>query len=513
MKVRSIGKPLKGSSTLEILIASVVLTLALSAAALVIYGNREATLLARFNREALSYAEAQLEDARALSRVDNNLVVATTSSVTNGPLVFTKVLTVSQVDLFLKQATSTVSFMLGGRVQKIELSTYMGDMNGVQGGSTCSSVVVGNWSNPQMSAPIDVGTNPSGNPITAVVAYNKKLYVTASNTHGHNDDLYIFSLANPTLPVPLGSIDANTTTPGQNGLAIASTTTAVYAFVANANPSNWSTCSVGPSCAQVQVVDVTNAVSPAVVANIKIPSASAPLVLGSGGQAIGNAVTYKNGYLYIGLTKTSSGPEFSIYDVGGGTGSPRTPIYKGSYAVGRGINNILVSNGFAYLATSDSNRELLVLDVHNPSAPNAVGLFNAPGSANFGAGYSLALVGRTLYFGRNYVSNAPEFYMLDASNPATTLPVLTSLDVGTPADPESINGLVVRDNLLYMIATQFLKIYTMQNSTTLTLIRSFDLSSSGGVGAASGCEGNYVYIGGYRTNNDKGVIYVVSPGP
>ncbi len=515
MKALSIGKNIsRGGSTLEILIAFTILTLTLSATAMVIFGNQYAALAAQRNQEALYKAQGQLEDARATARLDINLVNATTSSEANGSLVYTKSLTVSQIDLFKKQATSTVSWTQNGRVLSVTLSTILGDASNVQGGSTCSSVLTGNWNNPQLGSAVDIGSNPSGNPITGLQVFNKKIYLSTANTHGHNDDFYIYDTSvTPTSPTLVGSIDANGLTPGLNAVAIASTSAGIYAYVANANPSNWNTCNASASCAQVQVISVSNPASPSVVKNIKIPATSTPFVVGTGGQAIGNTVAYKNGYLYIGLTKTGSGPEFVIYDVGAAAGSPTNPKYVGSYTVGRGINNIAVSRGYAYLATSDNTREVLVLDVHTPSAPTAVGLFDASGSSGFGAGYSQAIVGNTLYFGRNYVSNAPEFYALNITTPASTLAVVASLDVGTPASTQSINGLTIRNNLAFFVTTSFLQIYNIANIQNPVLIKSFDISSNGSVGAASGCEGNYLYVGAYRGNNDKGVIYAVYPGP
>lgn len=503
----------KGGSTLEILIAFAILTLALSATAMVIFGNQYAALAAQLNQEALYKAQGMLEEARATSRFDINLVVASTSTDTSGSLVYTKMLSVSQIDLYLKQVTSTVSWSQHGRVLSVSLSTILGDSTNVQGGSTCSSVLTGNWNNPQLGTPIAVGSSVDGNPVTGLTVFNKKIYITTSNTHGHNDDFYIYDTSvMPESPTYLSSMDANIVTPGLNAVAFASTTEGAFAYVANANTPNWSTCNAKASCAQVQVISVNNPSSLSVIKNIKIPATSTPFVTGSGGQGIGNTVTYKNGYLYIGLTKTQSGPEFVIYDVGAGAGSPTNPKYVGSYAVGRGVNTIVVARGFAYLATNDNVREVLVLDVHTPSSPVAVGLFNAPGSLGFGAGYSLSLIGNTLYLGRNYVSNAPELFVLNVSTPASVLPAIASVDVGISSDPQSINGIVIRSTLAFLVTTDFLQIYNIANSVSPTLVHSLDVSSDGSVGAALACEGNYLYVGAYRSVNDKGVIYAVYPG-
>ncbi len=510
MKALSATNTHTGASTLEILLAFAILTLALSAAAMVIYGNQYAAVMSRLNLEAVRIAEAQLEEARATSRLDAFLLVATTSTQLRGGVLYTQSLSFSPLKPFVMQATSTVSWTQGGSTRSVVLSTFLGDVGSVQGGSTCSATL-GSKKAFSISAPFAVGSNVDGNPITGVVAHSKKLYVTSSDTHGHNVDITIFDISgDPKNPMLLSSLDANTTTPGLNAIAIDETPVGTYAFVANAHPANWSTCTTGPSCAQVLVIDVTHPANPGVVRVIRIPSGATPLVLGSGGQAVGNAVTYRNGYLYIGLTKTSSGPEFIVYDVGAQSGSPLNPVYAGSFAVGRGISSIAVVGSYAYLATSDVNRELLMLDIHTPATPVQVGLFNAPGSSGFGAGYSLASLGQEIFLGRNYVGNAPELYGLDASMPQTTLPVVTSLDIGTSINPESVNGLVAVGNKLFVVATNSVRVYDMSPPSNLTQNFLFDVSRDTNVATAVSCEGEYVYIGGYQKPNDKGVLYVMS---
>ncbi len=501
MKARS--NSMRGASTLEILLAFTILTLGMAAAARVVYGNQYASLSAELHREALSLAKAGLEDARAQSRFDLSTVVATTSTRASGGVVYTTTLEVSAIGLFLKQATSTVSWVESGRTHQVALSTFLGDPSEVQGGSTCSSVLVGNWQAPHMSSIVEVGSALGGNPVTSMRAFNKKLYLTTSNTSGHNQDFYIFSLyPDPAHPTLVSSLDANATTAGLYGVAVASTSSGVYAFVANAHSSNWSTCAQGPNCAQVQVIDVTHPEAPVVVRNIKMPG-----VLGSGGQGVGNVLSYRRGYVYVGLAKTGGGPEFLIFDVGASLGSPTNPVYVGSYSPGRGVSYIVVSHSTVYITTSDPTREVIALDVHAPSSPVAFKTFNAPGSdtTNFGLGNTLALVGSTLFLGRNYIGTSPELYMLDAAQPSSFSP-LASLDVGIAADPESINGLVVRDNLLFMITTRYTKLLTLPS---LSAAQNFDLWSSGYANTAVSCEENYVYVGGYRTSDDKGIIYTL----
>ncbi len=496
-------------STIEILIAFTILTLTLSAVDLVLVGHQSVAIDIQTNDEALSKARALLEKSRALARTDFNLVNTSSSTEKSDAVAYSKTLSVSSVGLFTKQATSTVSWKsTDGRILSVILSTLFTNPTGPKNGLSCSSVLTGNWSTPLIGAAVEVGSGNGGNPVTGVVAFNKKLYITTSNTSGHNNDFYIYDLSDPRTPMFISSIDANGLTPGLKSLAVSSTTGKIYAYVANVFPPNFTTCSEGPNCSQVQVIDITNPASPTVVRNYKIPG-----VTGSGGQGVANSVLYKNGYLYVGLTKAGSGGEFHIIDVGAGAlASPTHPIYKGSYTVGRGVNGVAIFGTMAYVTTDDTTQELIVLDITDPTVPVRMSIFNPSGSTNFGQGYSIASVGTSVYLGRNYVSNAPEFYILDLSQPVTPK-VFSSLDIGISSSPQSVNDIVVRDTLVFLTTSGTFQVWNIVNPATPVLVRSVNISSMGISGTASGCEGNYLYLGAYKTTNDKGVVYAVYPDP
>lgn len=502
--------PPRGSSTLEILIALFVLSLTLCAVILVIFGNQSLAIDAHNYQEALGLSKAQLEWAHALAEYDFNLLNSTSSTKTIDSITYTESLTVTQADLFTKKIDSAVLWQQGGRTVQVNLSTLLTNPTGLVSGNSCSSVLTSGWATPQLTGPIAIGSNTGGNPVTSMHAFNKKLYVTTSNTSGHNNDFYIFSLLMPQAPTLLSELDTNTTTAGLNDVAIASTTTNVFGFVANGVSPNFTTCSESATCSQLQILDMTNVAHPSVVRNYKLNSTLAPFVKGSGGQANANTVVYSNGYVYLGLTKTALGPEFNILDVGAKVGTPTNPVYLGGFSVGRGVSSITVSHGYAYLTTSDTTRELIVLDIHNPANPTQVTLFDAPGSSGFGLGNTSTVLGSTVFLGRNYVSNAPEFYALAASNPLGSLPVISSLDIGTNAHTEGISSLIVRGTIVFMTTTRTVQLWDITSITTPTLITSLDLSASGSVGITSTCEGNTVYIGGYKTATYKGAMYILS---
>ena len=429
-------------------------------------------------------------------------------------------LLVSQIDLFTKQITGLITWKTtGGRDQTTKLTTLITNPEAINGGDTCSSVLEGDWKNPQISNPFYVGNPIGGNPITSINVFEGKIYITTDNSDGQYNDFYIYDISadpkNPAIVNGPDGIDVNgKKNAGLSSVAISGNNTNKYAYVANAYGADFSKCNESPNCSQMRIIDVTNPASLILGRSYKLPSD----VTGSGGQAVGNSIFYQNEYIYLGLTKTGSGPEFNIIDVH----DPANPLRVGSYSVGRGINTIKVKNNYAYLTTDNNDEELIVLDVSNPTIPTLVEIYNALPDQIGGYGSDLYLIGNRIYLGRTYIRNAPEFLILDNTNPnAIPQSPLGSVDIGSSTNPQSLYGIVARDYLAFLTTgnksagSGYFQVWNISNLGSMSLLKSFDLSSvtgSGSVGSTSDCEGNYIYVGSYRKDNNKGMIFAVSPG-
>ncbi len=521
-----------GFSTLEMLMAMSILILTLSAVTLTSFGSQTMITDGQIDREALSKAEERLENAQTLARKDFKLVNSTTTTENIGGVVYTEILTVSTTtppDYATKKITSTVTWNgEHGRLQHVSLSAIVTNFTRAVGGDTCDSQPTGDWKNPLIQNAVTsisqlLGTSTSINVTTSVDAHKGKLYVAVGNTTYVTDPtFFIFDIArlksNPTSAL-LGKLDtANTTSEGLFALHVAegTSTGSMYAYTANKHIANWSTCTQNYNCAQLQIIDVSSStkLSLASTTNYKIPNTSPSSVTGTGGQAVGSSIFYKDGLVYIGLTKTLSGPEFNIIDVH----DPLHPVWVGGYSVGATVSAIIVANNLAYLATSDNARELIVLNVANPVNPTLASIYNASGSA-FGYGQALYLTGDKLTFGRTYISGAPEFYILDASSSSSLIPdpPLATFDIGTSANPFSILGVIARDSLTFITGGTSstggkFEILNTTNSSAISLWTT-PLSLPGtSVGSAFDCEGNDFFVTSNDTSNN-GYLSVITAGP
>jgi hypothetical protein len=471
----------KGFSTIEILVAMAVLVICVSAVVLILFGGQSMVVDSQTNSEALNKAQELLEKEQALARKDFEMVnpVATASD----GIYQTKINVETQADFFTKKITAEV-FWLGdhNRTLSVQLSALVTNFENAVGGNTCDSVPSGDWTHPTINSFLVSNTNSGAE--LSVDAYKEKLYVALSDAETNSaPTLFVYNLTDHQNPNLIGQIDnAAGIKDGINAIRA----TDKYLYAAKAT---------GPATGQLQIFDVSGSTPTKIGNDFKVPG-----VIGTGAQALGNSIFYKDGYVFLGLTATNSGPELHIIDVH----DPNVPFEVGSWPqtgnLGNDINAIYVKGSYVYLATPDSE-ELIVLDISNPTVPLQVGGFNPPGS---GHGKSLKLVGDKLYLGRTVTSGNPEFYILNNSDP-TNLTASASQEISS-----SVNGLVVRDYLAFLITAdgQF-QTWRTDNPSGITQYAASLALPSSGKGTALDCEGNYLYAGSIDSSN-QGYLSIIS---
>jgi hypothetical protein len=342
--------------------------------------------------------------------------------------------------------------------------------------------------------------------VTALDAYLDRLYVAAGPTTGDNSGktFFAFNLASGVPSYISGSaIDTsgNTSAKGSNALVVATSTAQdgkSYAFLANGVGPDWNTCTLGTDCSQLQIVDISDPANPSSILNFKFATSSqsapyngTPYVNGNGGQAVAQSIAYRNGYIFLGLSQTGTGPQFHIIDVRGvdmGNSLSVQPV--GSFTVGAGVEAIKVRGNFAYLATDDNigGNALTILDISDPMSPKRV--WSPMFSPTFGYGRDVASVGDALYFGMSYNSAGPEAFLFQNPTPSTAKPI-EQANIGDLGGVVGVNRLLVRDYLLYLLtSSNSLEI----RSATSTLQYASSVSLPGN-GSALDCEGNYLYVG------------------
>lgn len=488
-----------GFITLEIVVALMVTVLSLSGFLLFIFGGQALEIDSETGIEALQKAESLLESSYSAASVDFNLV---NSLAKEQDGIYAKSLEVEMLpDLLTKRLTAKVSWQAAnGRTNYVSLYGLAVNLENSLSPDTCNSSLSGDWKNP-VQASYNFGpeiANDFNNifPISSMDAYFGRLYVGLSDASNKTlPTLFVLDIQNPkTKPDVLGSLDNN---PASKAGISALRASGNFAFLASALGANFGTCAntdgQNASCGQLQIVDIS-AMPMALKYTMKMPA-----VTGQAGQGVGKSLFIKDRLVYLGLTKTLSGPEFNIIDIS----DPLNPVWKGGYKTGSGVNAIYVKNDYAYLATPD-NEELTVLDVSDPSHPKKVSGFDAPD--NQGNGKSLFIIGNNIFLGRTVTSGNPEFYVLSQPDKTLTPGILGGKEISS-----SVNQLLVKDYLAFLLTNSRLHILNIADPANITDWAAPISLQAGGVGSAMDCEQNAVYFSALPANN-KSYLTVLTPG-
>jgi prepilin-type N-terminal cleavage/methylation domain-containing protein len=533
----------RGFSILEIMIAMAIAVIAISgvilatggsggAAGQTVGGDQASVLSGEINAEAVTKAQQLIEQEQALGREDFNLVNPMSSTENVGGLIYTKTVdVVQQPDFLTKLLTATVAWVgAHGQPLSTKISTLVTNLDNVNSPNTCNSTLTNaqGWKNPQHQTwdfdQLGVNTN-SGNgfAVSDIQVFNKRIYVTISQTpNTYKDNVLVFDIPNdPSQPPTLrGTFDNDPVSghdTGPSALAIASTTNKIYAYIASASSF---------SKGQLQVFDVTNPILTNWIPASTTYKISTTYVPTAGN---GSSIFYANGYVFLGLQKTSAGgTEFNMIDVGAGAANPMSPNRIGGFPVANQVNSIYVKNKKAYVASPNSqNLQIIDADPTSGTFMQSLGSYTPPGPApdttdGIGSdhGESVWVIGNTAYLGRTY--GTKEFYILNAVNPNSG-PIGKDIE---STNQGSIYGLAIRDYLAFFLTKDQFQVWDISNTGNIVpwtqngVVADFadanhDLGQfgTGGAGTALDCEGNYVYTALKSTQgNNKDMLAVLYPG-
>jgi type II secretory pathway pseudopilin PulG len=106
--------------------------------------------------------------------------------------------------------------------------------------------------------------------------------------------------------------------------------------------------------------------------------------------------------------------EFFVIDIA----NPTFPSILGTLSVRDHVNDLDVSGNYVYLATADSDKELIVVDVSNPASPVEASSFDIPGASQAN---DVSVEGSYAYVVTQSVADGPELRIFDVSNPLSPI--------------------------------------------------------------------------------------------
>jgi len=445
----------KGSAILEVLIAIAILTLGISAAAMLVFGNQSLQVDNDTNSEALYKAKTILENARTDSKENFNSI----SQVYPDPLEFFKSdLSILDISPCAKDLVSTVNWTISSRLLGIELITRVTSSEEAEKlGSFCDpEAPKSSWDKPSafdIISPSDFGGKGTSIASTYINGI-RYVFLTTDSTNKEN-----FWAIDTTNPQDINIDDAHGIIVGEkglNGIAIAGD----YAYVLNNDTTS-----------HLLIVDITN---PLDLKHLVDASTTIPNLT----NGLAKSIFYYDKKIYIGTEFVSPtlNNEFRIFDVT----DPIEPIPEASIKIGRNVNSIVVKDGLAYLAigsgSSNPFTPLRTYDIDQNSLQYLQKVGEFATSTNW-HGSSLYVLGNKVYLGLKRKSPSSqkdsEFLIFNNSNLNEAIGH-KELNL-SPQSSAGISGITVQGRYAFLVTTASnnrLLILNVASSTKPEIIQS-----------------------------------------
>ncbi len=206
-----------------------------------------------------------------------------------------------------------------------------------------------------------------------------------------------------------------------------------------------------------------------------------------------------NNTLYV-TRKKSSSKEFYAYDVS----NPESPIGSplGSTELGADGNDLVLSGNYAYVATHDDSKELMVIRLSDYAVVNSANLQGSHDAT------SVVISGTTAYIGRKRSGSEPEFYSLNISSPEGSITTNGSVDFG---DDKNVVDLALSGNTAYVGTEresgdqdEKVAIINTLNNTLTGWIDFHDSENSKSQTIAM--QGSYIYVGSSHSTETLQVV-------
>lgn len=427
----------KGFSLVEVILASALFAILLTALVGGYLYGQESTVLAGNRVRATLLAEEGLEAARNIrdSQFTDNLTVGTfglatttniwnLSGVSDNTDIFTRQVTIESIDTKRKKVTSTVTWQQNPqRVGSTTLTTYLTHW-------------MSDWRSPRQQASMDfTGINDG----LKIQVQGDFVYIVRDDG---TPDFLIVDISTPSTPVLVGSL-------ALPDIPVNIAVSGNYAYIASQSNTQ-----------ELQIIDISNPAAPALVGSydaVGTVNAQSVYIIGT------------TAYLVKVIDGGSN--EFVIVNVA----NPAAPVLLGSLDIGVSGFGVWVSGNFAYLATSANTQELVVVNVSNPAAPALAGPgYNAGGNAD---AITIAGFGSTVFLGQGSLIR-----IIDVANPLLPALLSTFTAAGTVND---IAGNFGRDNAyVYYVtvnSTGEFGVFDVSVPATPTLVGSMNLTTLNGI--------------------------------
>ncbi len=406
-----------GQILLDVLVGLTLVTIVIAFGVILVFGGQSVLIDRETSTEAQALAEEGIDGASEILKrewsgtADGTYGLAFASGTwefsgtedVNG--IYRRRVSLDTVAVDEREVISEVSWETENkRTLEVEYATKVTNWRVVlhSGGDTGGGGPSGDWQNPRSLGSADVG---AGNQATDIDVVDKVAYLSTAASAKSKPDIHAFDVLNPALPTLMDNINVDAY--------------AVESIDWNGNYAYGASTGVIPDLKIVEALNPNNLLFTGEFNVITFVNAL--------------SVFKDNQTVYLGTQKTSWNGELFSIDVS----NPGSPSQLDVYEANADANDIFVKDDLLYLPTSNDNKELIVLDVSNPSDLTEAGSLNIPGG--FDAKSIFVMSPDRVFIG---VGNS--LYIVDATNPAA-MTVLGSINAG-----DSVNDIYAVGYLAFL---------------------------------------------------------------
>lgn len=400
----------KGFSTIEVLLASSILILIVTAfMGAYIYGS-ESTAIAGQRGRAAFLAEEGLEASRNIRDVlfnnlspgtkglaisSNKWVFSGSSDITD---IFTRAIQISPVGTNRNMVTSTVTWQQNPqRTGSASLVTYLTNWRR-NNGSVVPTTPETTFNLPGSASGTEIALYKTGG----------STFVIEGRISSSDKELYVIDVTTPGSPSVTGTLEIGSNV---NDLVVVGS----YVYLATTDNSN-----------ELQVVNLAAPATPALAGSLDLA-----------GNADGQTIAASGNNLYIGRAGSTE-PEIDSVSIA----TPASPSLLSTLEVGDSVWKITLaqSNVYLYASTGNNSSEFIVVNVSSPSSISQSGLIDLSGTSDATA---IQAFGNYAALGRDN----GDLYTFDVTTPSSPSVLGGPLAIGN-----KINDLAIGPGEAYIFA-------------------------------------------------------------
>jgi methylated-DNA-[protein]-cysteine S-methyltransferase len=426
----------KGIATLELLIAIAIVTVTLSGSVMVAFGGQTAGLDVNLTNHGLYRVKTGISETVASLISDWN----SAENETIEDDIYTKTSVISNVTHCLKQVNYDVDWVTEKfRDQNLNSATLVSSIEEVENlGGDCDPFPPTDWDAPS--------SYPFANPIFSGSSASD---VDVIKRSGGERFALVTTLKNPS---PSGS----------------NTFWIIDVSDLDADPVQYSAFETPNDLLSVDAIQdfaftvglATEEQNPLIAFDIRdennivlVASSSLPNTEGHNSFEKIRSVYYYDGIVYVGADYMigSEYHEFHFFEFD--DNNPENLNWQDSINVDRKVNDIVVQNGIAYLATGPGgdNAVLRIYDV-DPSSVSYLELLGSFAASSQEDGTSLYLLGNYIYLGRERTTGSNhDFFVIDISDP--TNPTLADSAQLALNNNTEVSGIFVNGNIAFIVTS------------------------------------------------------------